>query len=184
MAPPIPPTRYVLMLRLCQGKVSLLDGVTPSCCPRPLLQLATQCCARSPEERPSLAVVLEHLQDKVLLSIDATAHGAGTGARRPLPALEGCWRDAAERTLLGKEPANDEGGGALGPAGAHAAGADHSNACSAPENPATCGSTSTHDVDVVHRADHRKTAAFAPLPLPAPHQTPPPAGSAAQHQVL
>ena len=90
-------------------------------------------------------MVLEHLQDKVLLSIDATAHGAGTGARRPLPALEGCWRDAAERTLLGKEPANDEGGGALGAAGAHAAGADHSNACSAPENPATCGSTSTHD---------------------------------------
>ena len=167
MAPPIPPTSYVLMLRLCQGKVSPLDGVTPSCCPGPLLQLATQCCARSPAERPSLAAVLEHLQDKVLLSIDATAHGAGAGARQPLPALEG-WRDAAERTLLGKEPANDGGGGALGPAGAHAADADHSNSCSA-ENPATCGSTSTHDVDVAHRADHRKTAAFAPLPLPPPH---------------
>ena len=121
----------------------------------------------------------------MLLSIDATAHGAGAGARRPLPALEGCWRDAAEQTLLAaqKEPANDVGGGALGPAGAHAAGADHSNACSA-EKPATYGSTSTHDADVAHRADHRKTAAFAPLPLPALHQTPPPAGSAAQHQVL
>ena len=101
MAPPVPPTRYVLMLRLCQGKVSLLDGVTPSCCPKPLLQLATQCCTRSPEERPSLAAVLEQLQGKVLLSIDAAAHG--TGARRPLPALKG-WRDAAERRLLGKEP--------------------------------------------------------------------------------
>ena len=138
------PTSYVLMLRLCQGKVSPLDGVTPSCCPGPLLQLATQCCTHNPEARPSLAAMLEQLQGEILLSIDAAAYGAGAGAQRPLPALEG-WRDAAERTLLGKEPANDEGGGALGPAGAHAAGADHSNACSAPENPATCGSTSTHD---------------------------------------
>ena len=39
--PRVPPTAYVLMLRLCQDKVSPLDGVTPSCCPRPLLQLAT-----------------------------------------------------------------------------------------------------------------------------------------------
>ena len=122
-----PPTRYVLMLRLCQGKVSPLDGVTLSYCPRPLLQLATRCCMHNPEERLGLAAVLEQLQDKVLLSVDSAAHGAG--ARRPLPALEG-WRDAAERTLLGKEPANDDGGGVFGTAGAHAAGSDH-DCCSA-----------------------------------------------------
>ena len=92
------------MLRLCQDKVSPLDGVTPSCCPRPLLQLATQCCARDPGERPSLAAVLEQLHGKVLRSIDEAAYSAGVGARRPLTALEG-WRDAAERTFLGAEPA-------------------------------------------------------------------------------
>ena len=64
---PAPPTPYLLMLRVCQGKASPLDGVTPSCCPRPLLQLATQCCALAPEERPDLAAVLEQLQDKVPL---------------------------------------------------------------------------------------------------------------------
>ena len=125
--PLVQPTRYVLMLRLCQGKVSPLDGVTLSCCPRPLLQLATQCCTHDPEVRPGLAAVLEQLRDKVLLSVDPAAHGVG--AQRPLTALEG-WRDAAERTLLGKEPANDDGGGVLGPDGAHAAGSDH-NCCSA-----------------------------------------------------
>ena len=46
--PKVPPTRYVLMLRLCQDKVSPLDGVTLSCCPKALLQLATQCCTRDP----------------------------------------------------------------------------------------------------------------------------------------
>ena len=107
MAPRVPPTAYVLMLRLCQDKVSPLDGVTPSCCPRPLLQLATQCCARDPEERPSLAAVLEQLHGKVLRSIDEAAYSAGVGARRPLTALEG-WRDAAERTFLGTEPAVPE----------------------------------------------------------------------------
>ena len=106
-APPPPPPAYVLMLRLCQDKVSPLDGVTPSCCPRPLLQLATQCCARDPEERPSLAAVLEQLHGKVLRSIDEAAYSAGVGARRPLTALEG-WRDAAERTFFGAEPAADK----------------------------------------------------------------------------
>ena len=173
MAPPVPPTRYVLMLRLCQGKVSLLDGVTPSCCPRPLLQLATQCCTRSPEERPSLPAVLEQLQGKVLLAIDAAAHGAGVGAQRPLPALEE-WCDAVERTLLGKEPARDEGGGALGPAAAHGASSDHnrSRGCCSAETPATCGGTSTHEADDAHRANHRKRAVFTPLPPPAPTPSP------------
>ena len=40
---------YLLMLRVCQGKVSPLDGVTLACCPKPLLQLATQCCTLDPE---------------------------------------------------------------------------------------------------------------------------------------
>ena len=97
--PRVPPTPYVLMLRLCQDKVSPLDDVTPSCCPRPLLQLATQCCARDPEERPSIKAVLEQLEGKVLRSIDSAAYGAGTGAQRPLTALEG-WFDAAERTFF------------------------------------------------------------------------------------
>ena len=103
--PPMPLTPYLLMLRVCQGKVSPLDGVTPSCCPRPLLQLATQCCALPPQERPGLAAVLEQLQGKVLRYIDSSALA---GPRRPLPTLEG-WRDAAERTLLGTEPANGQG---------------------------------------------------------------------------
>ena len=66
---PAPPTPYLLMLRVCQGKASPLNGVTPSCCPRPLLQLATQCCALAPEERPGFAAMLEQLQSKVLRSI-------------------------------------------------------------------------------------------------------------------
>ena len=37
----------------------------------------------------------------------ARGHGSGVGARRPLTALEG-WRDAAERTFLGTEPAADK----------------------------------------------------------------------------
>ena len=98
---PAPPTPYLMMLRVCQGKASPLDGVTPSCCPRPLLQLATQCCALVPEERPDLAAVLEQLHDKVLRSVDPLAHA---GARRPLSTLEG-WRDAAERTANKADPA-------------------------------------------------------------------------------
>ena len=170
--------RYVFYLRLCQDKVSPLDGVTPSCGPRPMLQLATQCCARDPEERPSLAAVLEQLHGNVLRSIDAAAYSAGVGAQRPVPALEG-WRDAAERAFpFCTEPAaGDEGGGALGPAATHGptAGADHSRKASmcSDENPATCGNTSSHDAGVVHCADHRNTtrrATFAPLPhgLPQP----------------
>ena len=41
---------YVLTCtRVPQGKASPLDGVTLACCPRLLLQLATQCCALDPE---------------------------------------------------------------------------------------------------------------------------------------
>ena len=151
----MPPTRYLLMLRLCQDKVSPLDGVTLSCCPKPLLQLATQCCTRDPEERPSIEAVLEQLQGKVLLTIDAAAHCAG--ARRPTQALEG-WCDAAARTLLGAEPAEDESGGALGPAAAHTASSDHTRRgyCSA-ESSSMGRNTSTH-VDDAHRAGHRKQA--------------------------
>ena len=149
--PKVPPTRYLLMLRLCQDKVSPLDGVTLSCCPKPLLQLATQCCTRDPEERPSIEAVLEQLQGKVLLTIDAAAHCAG--ARRPTQALEG-WCDAAARTLLGAEPAEDEGGGALGPAAAHTASSDHTQRgyCSAESS--SMGRTAGD----AHRAGHRKQA--------------------------
>ena len=115
------PTRYVVMLRLCQDKVSPLDGVTLSCCPRPLLQLATQCCSRDPEERPCLAAVLEQLHGRIILSVDAPAHGVG--ARRPLPACEG-WTNAVERTWLRKEPMNDHPG-VFAPDGVHAAGSDY-----------------------------------------------------------
>ena len=115
------PTRYVVMLRLCQDKVSPLDGVTLSCCPRPLLQLATQCCSRDPEERPCLAAVLEQLHGRIILSVDAPAHGVG--ARRPLPACEG-WTDAVERTWLRKEPMNDHAG-VFAPDDVHAAGSDY-----------------------------------------------------------
>ena len=176
----VQPERYVLYLRLCQDKVSPLDGVTPSCGPRPMLQLARQCCARDPEERPSLAAVLEQLHGNVLRSIDAAAYSAGVGAQRPVPPLEG-WRDAAERAFsCCTEPAaGDEGGGALGPATAHdpTVGADNSRKASmcSDENPATCGNTSSHDAGVAHCADHRNTrATFAPLPHALPHALPPP----------
>ena len=112
--PQAPTSPYLLMLRVCQGKVSPLDGVTPACCPRPLLQLATQCCAVTPEARPTLAAVLEQLQGRVLRFVDSSAL---TGPRRPMRPLEG-WRDNAERTLLGKKPSNERGGGALVPAAA------------------------------------------------------------------
>ena len=78
-----------LMLRASQGRVSPLDGVTPSCCPTPLLQLATQCCALDPEARPALAAVLEQLQGEVLSAVDASE----SVARRPQPPLAG-WRNA------------------------------------------------------------------------------------------
>ena len=71
--------------------------------------------------------------------------------RRPLSALEG-WRDAAERTLLGKEPASEADGGALGPTGPHVASSrssdDSRRAVSSGKNPAaTCGSASTTGAD-------------------------------------
>ena len=105
-------------------------------------------CSRNPEERPGLAAVLEQLQDRVLLSVDSSAN---TGAWRPLSALEG-WRDAAERTLLGKEPASEADGGALGPTGPHVASSrssdDSRRAVSSGKNPAaTCGSASTTGAD-------------------------------------
>ena len=64
------------------------------------------------------AVSLEQLQGKVLRWVDSAAYGAGAGAQRPLTALEG-WCAAAERKFSGSEPADDDGSGALGPAGAH-----------------------------------------------------------------
>ena len=41
----------LMNLRASQRRVSPLEGVTLACCPHPLLQLATQCCALEPEAR-------------------------------------------------------------------------------------------------------------------------------------
>ena len=87
-------SRVQLMMRASQGRVSPLDGVTPLCCPRPLLQLATQCCALDPEARPALTAVLEQLQDEVLSAVDASE----SAARRPQPQLAG-WRNATKLVL-------------------------------------------------------------------------------------
>ena len=85
-------TPYVLMLRVCQGLVSPLDGVTAACCPKPLLRLATQCCVLQPSARPTLASALEQLQGDVLHAVDASAIA---GARRPTQPLSG-WHETAE----------------------------------------------------------------------------------------
>ena len=156
--PKVPPTRYVLMLRLCQDKVSPLDGVTPSCCPRPLLQLATQCCARDPEERPSIEAVLEQLQGKVLRSIDAAASRASARGGRSQHSRGGA-TPLRGRMPRCTEPADDEGGGALGPAAAHAVSSDHNRRgyCSA-ESPSMGRSASTHAADDAHRAGNGKQA--------------------------
>ena len=86
---------YVLMLRVCQGLVSPLDGVTHAACPRQLFNLASKCCALKPEERPDLSTILTQLEDQILKAVDP---GAIAGARRPTEVLKG-WRDAAEKRL-------------------------------------------------------------------------------------
>ena len=86
---------YVLMLRVCQGLVSPLDGVTHNAAPKQLYHLASKLCALKPEERPDLSTVLAQLEDKILKAIDPSAIA---GARRPTQVLTG-WRDAAEKQL-------------------------------------------------------------------------------------
>ena len=90
------PTPYVLMLRVCQGLVSPLDGVTLACCPRSLHRLATQCCALEPSDRPTLKSVVPQLQGPILQAIDSVCEVSG--ASRPAEPLTG-WREMVEAQL-------------------------------------------------------------------------------------
>ena len=47
-----PPSAFVLMLRVCQGRISPLDGVAKEGWPEPLRHLATRCCSLLPAQRP------------------------------------------------------------------------------------------------------------------------------------
>ena len=96
-APAVSP--YMLMLRVCQGRVSPLDGLTPSCMPRPLLQLASLCCSLQPAARPQLQDTLEQLQGNILRGVDPT----GVAQLRPAAPLVG-WREAAEAVLPPASP--------------------------------------------------------------------------------
>ena len=82
-----PATPYLIMLRLCQGKLSPLDGVGLANCPRPLLNLARQCCQRVPAARPDLTYLANELHGKVLSLVDPNT----ISARRPEVPLQG-WR--------------------------------------------------------------------------------------------
>ena len=82
-----PATPYLIMLRLCQGKLSPLDGVGLANCPRPLLNLARQCCQRVPTARPNMTYLANELHDKVLSLVDPGI----ISARRPETPLQG-WR--------------------------------------------------------------------------------------------
>ena len=96
---------YVLMLRVCQGLVSPLDGVTHAACPKQLFHIASRCCELRPEARPDLSAVLKQLEDQILKAIDPSAIA---GARRPTETLKG-WRDTAEEQLRKQEAASAAG---------------------------------------------------------------------------
>ena len=88
---PPQPSPYVLLLRVCQGRLNPLDGVGLHNCPKLLLRLATQCCAMEPAQRPALSRLAAELEGPVLALLDP-----GTlEARRPDAPLRG-WRAAAE----------------------------------------------------------------------------------------
>ena len=94
-APPPPAASpYMLMLRVCQGRVSPLDGLTSSCMPRPLLHLASLCCSLQPAARPQMHAMLEQLHSDILRAVDPT----GIEKLRPTAPLLG-WREAAEAVL-------------------------------------------------------------------------------------
>lgn len=101
-APPVARTSprhdspYLIMLRLCQGKLSPLDGVSLANCPKPLLRIATQCCQTQPKVRPALAALAQELQGPILHLLDPET----LEARRPSARLRG-WRSAAEAAVLG-----------------------------------------------------------------------------------
>ena len=92
-APSKPPgaSPYLVMLRLCQGRLSPLDGVGLANCPKPLLRLATQCCALGPAGRPPLTSLVADLQGPILHLLDPDV----LEARRPAPRLRG-WRTAVQ----------------------------------------------------------------------------------------
>ena len=102
-------TPYVLMLRVCQGLVSPLDGVTVQSCPRPLLKLAAQCCELKAEKRPELSAIVELLHGSILTAVNSSG-GTTAGALRPSQPLCG-WRDAAEAAMPSR-PHDGYGSGA------------------------------------------------------------------------
>ena len=83
------PSPYMVMLRLCQGKLSPLDGVSLANCPKPLLRLASRCCALDGMGRPNLSFVSEELTGPILSLLDPNC----LEARRPETPLRG-WRAA------------------------------------------------------------------------------------------
>lgn len=88
---PASPSPYVTMLRLCQGQLSPLDGVSLTLCPKALHRLAEQCCEREGVKRPDLTNLAAQLQGPVLHQLDPDT----LQARRPATRLCG-WRAAAE----------------------------------------------------------------------------------------
>ena len=103
----------MVMIKLCQGKLSPLDGVSLANCPKRLLNLAHQCCSREATERPTLGSVALDLQGPTLTLLDPHV----LEARRPSEPLHG-WRgtvQAAQPSLvsaisstIAKEISNDE----------------------------------------------------------------------------
>ena len=84
-------TQYLTLVKLCQGKLSPLDGVSLANCPKPLLKLATECCLVTPSQRPTAAQVASDLQGHVLTKLDPDT----LEARRPDTPLRG-WIAAIE----------------------------------------------------------------------------------------
>ena len=64
------PTPYLIMLRLCQGRLSPLDGIGLHNCPKPLLTMARACCSMAAGARPALAQLRDELQGPVLARLD------------------------------------------------------------------------------------------------------------------
>ena len=100
------------IMRLCQGQLSPLDGLSLANCPGPLLRHATECCCKVPDDRPSLAQLLEQLQGQ-LDSRRAAARSMGSDGPRVLvagPADSGksslCSELCFVRSRAGEPPPN------------------------------------------------------------------------------
>ena len=99
------PSAYVVMLKLRQGTLSPLDGVSLANCPKPLLRLALQCCSREATARPTLGAAALELMGPILTLLDDYV----LEARRPSTPLCG-WRatvQAVEPSLLSPEQCTD-----------------------------------------------------------------------------